>query len=61
MKSTTAIARGMTDGELASRELDLRRQIPAAQNLLDAIKRERRARKRKAQRQGGVNGTLEPV
>ena len=52
MKSTTATARAMTDDELARHELELRRQIPAAQTLLDAIKRERRSRKRKAQKQG---------
>lgn len=52
MKSITATARAMTDDELAARELELRRQIPAAQSLLDAIKRERRSRKRKASKQG---------
>lgn len=52
MKSTTATARGMADAELERKELELRRQIPAAQSLLDAIKRERRSRKRKAKKQG---------
>lgn len=48
MKSTTDTARAMTDTELALRSADLRKQIPAAQSLLDAIKREQRRRKPKA-------------
>lgn len=53
MKSATATARTMTDVDLCRKELELRRDIPAAQSLLDAIKRERRARKRKAKQQQG--------
>lgn len=48
MKSTTATAKAMTDAQLEARSTQLRREIPAAQALLDAIKREQRARKRKA-------------
>lgn len=55
MKSTNATARGMSDSELQAQELRLRREIPAAQALLDAIKRERRSRKRKATK-GGEHG-----
>lgn len=51
MKSTAATAKAMTDSELEARELTLRREIPAAQKLLDAVKRERRSRKRKAHKQ----------
>lgn len=57
MKSITATARGMNDDDLQRKELELRRDIPAAQSLLDAIKRERRARNRRAKRQRGeTNG-----
>lgn len=57
MKSISAAVRAMTDSDLERKELELRREIPAAQSLLDAIKRERRARKRKAQKpQGDANG-----
>jgi hypothetical protein len=52
MRSITATARAMNDADLERKELELRQQIPAAQSLLDAIKRERRARKRKAKQQG---------
>lgn len=52
MKHMTATARAMTDADLERKERELRREIPAAQSLLDAIKRERRSRKRKAQKQG---------
>lgn len=48
VKSTTATARAMSDPELMNRSLQLRKEIPAAQALLDAIKREQRARKRRA-------------
>lgn len=48
MKSTTATVRAMHDTELEQQELRLRRSIPADQSMLDAIKRERRSRKRKS-------------
>ena len=50
MTPSTATARSMTDAELALRERALRREIPAAQSLLDAIKRERRRRKKRESR-----------
>ena len=46
MTPSTATARAMNDAELAQRELELRRQIPAAQSLLNAIRREKRRRKK---------------
>lgn len=47
MKSTTATARAMTDADLAAQSGRLRREIPAAQALLDAIRREQARRKKK--------------
>lgn len=52
MKSTTAIARVMTAEERQRRIVELKREIPAAQSLLDALKRVDRAEKRKAKKQG---------
>lgn len=42
--------RGMTDEELVGQERHLRRDIPAAQCLLSAIKRERIRRRKQARR-----------
>lgn len=50
MKNQTATAKAMDDQQLEQNELRLRRSIPADQSLLDAIKRERRSRKRKAKK-----------
>ena len=55
MKNQTATAKAMNDSQLECEELRLRRSIPADQSLLDAIKRERRSRKRKATK-GGEHG-----
>lgn len=46
MKATTATARAMTDAELHATRVRLKREIPAAESLLDAVKREERRRKR---------------
>lgn len=46
MKNTTEQAKAMTDEELARASIQLRLSIPAAQSLLDAIRREQRRRKR---------------
>jgi len=54
VKSATATAKAMNDAELQRRELALRQSIPADQSLLDAIKRERRSRKRKAEKKQGA-------
>lgn len=46
MKTTTEQAKAMTDQQLATVSLELRKRIPADQSLLDAIRREQRRRKR---------------
>lgn len=48
MKHQTAQAKAMTDAELYSESLRLRRSIPQDQARYDAIKREVQRRKKKA-------------
>jgi hypothetical protein len=50
MASIRNIVRDMDDEALARKELELRREIPVAQSLLSAIKRERIRRKRLAKK-----------
>ena len=46
MKTTTEQAKAMTDEQLATVSLQLRRRIPSDQSLLAAVKREKSRRKR---------------
>lgn len=46
MRSTTATARAMSDADLVAKSTELRKQIPAAQSLLDAIRREQHRRRK---------------
>lgn len=50
MAAIRNIVRDMDDAALARKELELRREIPVAQSLLSAIKRERLRRKRLAKK-----------
>lgn len=47
MKFATKIAKAMTDKDLFDTALRLRKEIPAAQSLLSAVKYEIRRRKKK--------------
>jgi hypothetical protein len=49
-KCPNAIARAMSDDELKRRGIELRREIPVAQSLLSAIKREQIRRDRQAKK-----------
>ncbi|MGN6520502.1 MAG: hypothetical protein ACTHK2_13855 [Dokdonella sp.] len=51
MKATTATAIAMSDVELHATRARLAREIPAAQALYDAVKREQARRKRAARQQ----------
>ncbi len=53
MKSINETARAMTDDALADTEKRLRREVPAAQALLSAVKRERIRRRRAEKRAEG--------
>lgn len=48
MKPQTILARGLSDAELKERRAGLRREIPVAMSLLDALDREHRRRRRLA-------------
>lgn len=50
MKSADRTARAMTDAQLMEHDLRLRREIPAAQALHAAVKRERKRRSRERAR-----------
>ena len=53
MKSINQTARAMTDASLESTERRLRLELPVAQALLSAVKRERVRRRRQAKRAEG--------
>lgn len=50
MKSATAQAKAMTNEQLQVLDKSMRREIPRAQSLHDAVKREIRGRARKAKK-----------
>lgn len=48
MKNATAIARAMTDEQLARKDAELRKVVPDAQALQSAVRREIKRRLRRA-------------
>lgn len=54
-KTPKAIAEAMSDQELSDRERALRREIPVAQALLSAVKRERIRRERLAKKARSID------